>query len=138
MAKLNYSRQREAILQNLRCRTDHPTAEEVYLSVKPEFPNISLGTVYRNLNLLAESGEIIHFRTGDRDRFDGNANEHYHFICEKCGKIEDVFLSSENFFYKKFRRLIPDATINFVNVIIEGVCGECGGQAASEAAEDNN
>ena len=53
MAAVKHSRQREAILTELRSRKDHPTAEELYLSLKPHMPNLSLGTVYRNLNMLA-------------------------------------------------------------------------------------
>ena len=65
MKTLKYSRQRESIKANLMNRTDHPTADALYLSIREEFPNISLGTVYRNLNLLVELGEIIKFSAGD-------------------------------------------------------------------------
>lgn len=70
---LKYSRQREAIKTFLAGRYDHPTAETVYLGIKEEFPNISLGTVYRNLSLLSDIGEIQKLSTGiGPDRFDGN------------------------------------------------------------------
>ena len=59
MASLKYSKQREAILDFLKTRKDHPTADLVYSSLKPDFPNLSLGTVYRNLSLLADLGEIL-------------------------------------------------------------------------------
>ena len=79
---LKYSKQREAIKNFLVTRYDHPTAETVYLNIRKEFPNISLGTVYRNLNLLAEIGEIQKLSSGiGPDRFDGNPAPHYHFIC---------------------------------------------------------
>ena len=69
---LKYSRQREAIKTFLAGRYDHPTAETVYLGIKEEFPNISLGTVYRNLSLLSDIGEIQKLSTGiGPDRFDG-------------------------------------------------------------------
>ena len=88
---LKYSRQREAIKLFLANRYDHPTAETVYLAIKQEFPNISLGTVYRNLSLLSEIGEIQKLSTGvGPDRFDGNANPHYHFTCRKCGSVLDL------------------------------------------------
>ncbi len=61
MASLKYSRQRESIIQYLSATHSHPTADMVYMHVKEEFPNISLGTVYRNLNLLADIGEITRF-----------------------------------------------------------------------------
>lgn len=89
-----YSRQRESIKNFLATRYDHPTAETVYLNIKESFPNISLGTVYRNLNLLAEIGEIQKLSTGvGPDRFDGNPSLHYHFICNKCGSVLDLDVS---------------------------------------------
>ena len=88
---LKYSRQREAIKTFLAGRYDHPTAETVYLGIKEEFPNISLGTVYRNLSLLSDIGEIQKLSTGiGPDRFDGNPALHYHFICKHCGSVLDL------------------------------------------------
>ena len=70
---LKRSKQRESIKKFLISRYDHPTAETVYMNIKEEFPNISLGTVYRNLSLLADIGEIQKLSTGiGPDRFDGN------------------------------------------------------------------
>lgn len=104
---LKYSRQRESIKSFLMTRYDHPTAETVYMNIKESFPNISLGTVYRNLNLLAEIGEIQKLSTGiGPDRFDGNPLPHYHFICNACGSVLDLdvnglehinILASQNF-----------------------------------------
>lgn len=91
---LKYSRQREAIKNFLAERYDHPTAESVYLGIKEEFPNISLGTVYRNLALLSEIGEIQKLSTGiGPDRFDGRPEPHYHFICKDCGSVLDLKVS---------------------------------------------
>lgn len=88
---LKYSRQRESIKNFLVTRYDHPTAETVYMNIKEEFPNISLGTVYRNLALLTELGEIQKLSTGlGPDRFDGNPDPHYHFICNCCGSVLDL------------------------------------------------
>lgn len=88
---LKYSRQREAIKNFLADCYDHPTAETVYLGIKEEFPNISLGTVYRNLALLAEIGEIQKITTGvGPDRFDGRPEPHYHFMCTCCGGVSDL------------------------------------------------
>ena len=76
---LKRSKQRESIKKFLISRYDHPTAETVYMNIKEEFPNISLGTVYRNLSLLADIGEIQKLSTGiGPDRFDGNPKPHYH------------------------------------------------------------
>ena len=91
---LKYSKQRESIKNFLVTRYDHPTAETVYLNIRREFPNISLGTVDRNLNLLAEIGEIQKLSPGiGPDRFDGNPAPHYHFICRHCGCVMDLTVS---------------------------------------------
>lgn len=88
---LKYSRQREEIKNFLMTRKDHPTADVVYMNVRRQFPNISLGTVYRNLTLLADIGEIARIRVGDGiDHFDADTSLHYHFICTKCGSVIDL------------------------------------------------
>ena len=88
---MKYSRQRESIKENLMNRYDHPTAETVYLDVKKDYPNISLGTVYRNLSLLSEIGEIQKISSSNGpERFDGNPKPHFHFFCRKCGQVTDI------------------------------------------------
>ena len=92
---LKYSRQREAIKSFLMTRKDHPTADVVYENVRKEFPNISLGTVYRNLTLLSDMGELLRLRVGDgMDHFDATTEPHYHFICNKCGRVIDLEMES--------------------------------------------
>ena len=85
------SSQRDAVLALVRQSKTHPTAEEIHVKLKPKYPRLSLGTVYRNLHVLAEMGELseIHFGSG-RDRFDARQGKHYHFICRRCGEILDV------------------------------------------------
>ena len=91
MAGTNYSRQRQAIIDYLCSTTEHPTAETVYSHVREQYPKVSLATVYRNLNLLAEEGEVLRLTCGDgSDRFDGNAAPHYHFLCKGCGRVIDL------------------------------------------------
>ena len=90
---LKYSRQREAIKEFMMTRKDHPTADIVYMNVRKEFPNISLGTVYRNLTLLSDMGELLRLRVGDGvDHFDATTTPHYHFICKDCGAVTDLDL----------------------------------------------
>lgn len=91
MVKIRRSRQRDAIMTYLRSRTDHPSAEQIYENVKLVMPNISLGTVYRNLSLLNELGEVrtIYAGTG-ADHFDANVAPHDHFICRNCYSIQDL------------------------------------------------
>ena len=91
MATLKYSRQRESIKEFLRTRTDHPTADVVYENMKLIYPNISLGTVYRNLSLLADLGEIKKLSSfAGADHFDGRTERHCHFMCIRCERIIDL------------------------------------------------
>ncbi len=91
MSVHKYSRQRECVMQFLSGRTDHPTADIVYDNVRKEFPNISLGTVYRNLNLLTEMGRISKIPgIGGADHFDPRTDAHCHFICSRCHRIYDM------------------------------------------------
>ena len=95
MATLKYSRQRESIKEFLMTRKDHPTADVVYENMKKIYPNISLGTVYRNLSLLSEIGEIQKLSNfGGADHFDGCITPHCHFMCTCCGQVLD--LETEN------------------------------------------
>ena len=92
--KMRYSRQREEIYEYLCHTMEHPSAEKIYQDLRIKMPNISLGTVYRNLNLLADIGEIQKLSTGlGPDRFDGNPAPHYHFSCRCCGCVLDLPLS---------------------------------------------
>lgn len=85
------SKQRDTILRVVINSRNHPRADWVYDQVRQEIPHISMGTVYRNLNSLAESGEIRQLDIADgTSRFDGNTDDHYHFRCEECGHIFDL------------------------------------------------
>lgn len=88
---LKYSRQRQLIKDFLMTRKDHPTADAVYMNVRREYPNISLGTVYRNLSLLTDLGEIKRLQVGDGvDHYDADTSQHYHVICTECGSVTDL------------------------------------------------
>ena len=85
------TRQRQIILQELRAVKTHPCADEVYEMVRKRLPHISLGTVYRNLEVLSDQGEILKIEiTGKLKRFDGNTRPHYHLRCLNCQRIDDV------------------------------------------------
>ena len=90
MSVTRYSAQREAVLKELSSRYDHPTAEDIYFSVKKEISNISLATIYRNLTFLSDNGKAIRFNVNGTDRFDATVETHYHFVCNRCGKVSDV------------------------------------------------
>jgi len=95
MAVMKYSRQRESIKEYLLYTKEHPTADTVYMHMRKTYSNISLGTVYRNLNLLAEQGEILKLNCQDGcDRFDGNPKTHNHFLCTECGRVLDLEMES--------------------------------------------
>lgn len=122
---LKYSRQRQVIKDFLMSRKDHPTADVVYMNVRQEYPNISLGTVYRNLTLLADMGEIQRLRVGDGvDHFDADTSAHYHFVCSECGNVMDLKMDNIN-------NIIDIAGINFDGEIqghvtyFYGICGNC-------------
>lgn len=127
MATLKYSRQRASIKEYLMSTTEHPTADTVYLHVKEQFPNISLGTVYRNLNLLSETGEIKKITTPNGgDRFDGCTHPHYHFVCSTCGKVHDLNLDEEHF--HNLNRLAEqhfEGTIDSHTTLFTGTCPDC-------------
>jgi Fur family peroxide stress response transcriptional regulator len=85
------TRQKTAILEVLRGTTSHPTADWIYKEVRKKIPNISLGTIYRNLRQLCRSGEILELELcGNYSRFDARNDNHYHFRCERCGQVFDV------------------------------------------------
>lgn len=83
------TRQRRIILDEVRAVKSHPTADEIYEQVRRRIPRISMGTVYRNLEFLADSG-IIRRMVGNPMRFDGNTSPHYHVRCLGCRKVEDL------------------------------------------------
>ena len=122
---IKYSRQRECIVNFLASRTDHPTAETIYLNTKKDFPNISLGTVYRNLSLLSDLGEVQKITvSGGPDRFDGNPAPHYHFSCRECGCVMDLDMPSQ----EQLNQIAAeqfDGTIENHSILFSGLCPDC-------------
>lgn len=121
-----HSKQRKLILEVLRKSKEHPSADWVYREVKREMPGISLGTVYRNLKLLQDIGEITEISCdGNEGRFDGNPHLHYHVTCGKCGKIKDV----DNIILHDLEEKVGASTgFKITNhcVGFAGICNECG------------
>lgn len=125
-----YSKQRELIINSLKKRKDHPTAEELFLDLKKNMPEIGIATVYRNLQSLYQSGEIIKIKTKDGvDRYDGNIKPHIHFECLKCGKVSDISLEDEqmNKLDNDMKKLANEigASKEKFSIIIIGVCKNC-------------
>ena len=85
------TRQRRIVLEELRKVTSHPTAAELYELVRQRLPKISLGTVYRNLDVLSQAGEVAKIEWGGSEtRFDGDSSQHYHVRCLGCGSVADA------------------------------------------------
>lgn len=125
MPTIRYSRQREAIKNYLSSTTAHPTAEMVYNNIKEELPNISLGTVYRNLNFLADHNEALRLNCGDGYvHFDGCTHPHNHFFCRQCKSLSDIEMDSIQHIDK-----IANAGFNGIieghTVIFYGICYKC-------------
>ena len=125
MPELKYSRQREAIYNFLTTRKDHPTADLVSTNIRQEYPSISLGTVYRNLQLLTSIGKIQKIKVGDgTDHFDADISPHNHFYCRKCGSVIDLDMDSideiNSIAAKNFDGRIESHIICFT-----GICGKC-------------
>ncbi len=119
------TRQRALILSELQKVKTHPTAEELYISVKKVMPRISLGTVYRNLDFLVEAGTIRKLDSaGTVRRFDADMSEHSHIRCTCCHKVVDVL---ENFASRLDLNStkINNFSITSVSVEFTGVCDEC-------------
>ena len=122
---MRYSKQRELILNTVLQNRVHPTADYVYNCLKTDHPELSLGTVYRNLNLLAKHNMLkkICVPNGS-DRFDGTLTEHYHLICTKCGCVSDIDLPEVRLIEDKIR-LKTGFTVTNTNFAFEGLCKAC-------------
>lgn len=91
MARTKNSHQRDLLFEILCSTKTHPTADWLYTEAKKTIPNISLGTVYRNLALLSSQGMIMKLDVGDGcDHYDGDVSRHYHFVCKGCGCVSDL------------------------------------------------
>ncbi|HEX3033258.1 MAG TPA: transcriptional repressor [Bacillota bacterium] len=129
------TRQKRVILNVLRSTKSHPTADWVYLHARQELPNLSLGTVYRNLNVLKEMGEIMELNYGSTfSRFDGNPVQHYHFVCEDCGQVLDLDFPM----HAKLNELAAatlGAEISHHRLEFYGCCQECLQKKAEQPTE---
>ena len=119
------SRQRNAILKFLVNNRSHPTADVIYESVKKEIPNISIGTIYRNLKILKETGAISEINVqGFSGRYEEKQENHYHFRCDKCGKVLDI----DEPFDEKLNERIAKKTgfkIRSHQLEFHGLCQDC-------------
>jgi Fur family transcriptional regulator, peroxide stress response regulator len=119
------SRQRQKILELLRCTKSHPTADWIYDRLKQEMPHLSLGTVYRNLRILERQGKLIKLTMGSSfDRFDGNIQPHYHITCRKCGRVDDVDLAQRHSIDQHAEAISGYRSVTH-RIDFSGICSDC-------------
>ena len=116
------SRKRDAIQALLLASYDHPSAEEIYRRLKPDYPDLSLGTVYRNLTLFKEEGKAMCVaNVAGQERFDGRTHPHAHYVCERCGRVDDVPLA----FPEELLSGEMPGSVNSWALTFYGVCRDC-------------
>ena len=119
-------RKRNAILAYLRQTKDHPSAEMVYNQLKPEIPDLSLGTVYRNLSMFKTNGDIISIGTVNGvERFDGNTNPHVHFVCNGCDTVTDLVTIAVPEQLNQEVTTQTGGCIDMCHLTFVGRCGNC-------------
>lgn len=123
---LRMTPQRQVLLQVLASLRHHPTADELYRRVVQRLPSVSPATVYRNLQTLVQSGVIsVLERAGSAVRYDPNPDEHHHFVCRRCRRLFDVYLTDVAVAVNFRRSGIPGARIDVVRVELAGLCPRC-------------
>ncbi len=124
--RLNKSKQRDIILEEVRSVRSHPTADEIYDMVRKRLPNVSLGTVYRNLELLSDVGEILKLdKLGGQKRFDGNIERHYHCQCKTCGRVSDIFPKKQDDLNDAIEKFMNNNNIHNYNIEFSYKCDKC-------------
>ncbi|MDR1481117.1 MAG: transcriptional repressor [Synergistaceae bacterium] len=117
--------QRVAIMKSLEGRTDHPSAEQLFIELKPEYPTLSIATVYSTTQLMAQAS-MIRILTIDKNKvnFDPNVQPHGHFMCRKCKRIVDLPMDVSALV--KHGKKFDIDSIDAVEVFLYGFCSECG------------
>jgi len=121
--QMRYSRQRATILEIVQLNPIHPTADWVYEQARKTVPNISLGTVYRNLNQLVDTKALKAFRYNSVIHYDGNIENHSHFICDICNQIFDLYHSREEMISNLNK--ISNHRITGGQFQMTGICENC-------------
>ena len=124
MIKKRNSKQRQLILEAVQGRSDHPTADQIYLDVRAKDDRISRGTVYRNLGVLSEEGQIASVKVPVSDHFDFCVDRHYHLFCTGCGRVFDTSLP----YHEEYDNLVAEENgfkVSRHHMFFEGLCREC-------------
>ena len=124
MADTRITNQRRKILDYLKSVEIHPSAEQVYAHVKKTLPQITLATVYRNLNLLSEQGIILRHEINKEYRYDACTGKHQHCVCEKCGRVVDIF-QPEITTYAASHLKAKGFKLDSCCVMFKGLCNKC-------------
>ncbi|MDP2720186.1 MAG: transcriptional repressor [Dehalococcoidia bacterium] len=122
---MRYSKPREIILEELKKVKTHPRGDELYQIVRRSLPNISLGTVYRNLNLLTQQRNVLELFAGDFNRYDGNTSDHSHFLCRECRRLWDFSMEPQEV-DEKACELGEGFCIEGRHTVFHGLCPDCG------------
>ena len=126
MASVKHFRKRDAILGYLCSTKDHPSAETIYTQLKPEIPDLAMGTVYRNLTLFKQQGLVSSVATvSGVERFDANTNPHVHFICRECDAVLDLDQMQVPDSLQKVATQCCGGSIESCQLSFTGLCREC-------------
>lgn len=120
---LKMTPQRRAIVDYLQASLNHPTADEVLTAVNEKFPMTSRATVYNTLNWLKGSGLVREVFESGVVRYDPNVSDHHHFVCRRCGKVEDI--ESDTVGSLQLDSLPGNPKIENYQVTVRGICGDC-------------
>jgi len=126
MPIVRHSRKRDAILRRMQATDCHPTADWVHQEIRKEYPDISLGTVYRNLNQLCEEGLVWRIgATNGQERFDACLDPHAHFVCSNCGTVIDLPDSPPSQAYIKGHSKTYEFSVDGCELKLRGLCKNC-------------
>tara|TARA_B100000609_G_scaffold195782_1_gene190247 strand:+ start:193 stop:603 length:411 start_codon:yes stop_codon:yes gene_type:complete len=124
--RLSNTNQRRVILEELRSVTSHPTADELYSMIREKLPKISLGTVYRNLELLSSAGQIMKLElSGKQKRFDGRPDQHFHMRCTACDCVVDLDDGNFKEIDELIRKKASELDLDGYNLELNGLCDKC-------------
>lgn len=124
MKQQRNTKQRQLVLDAVRARCDHPSADEIYLDLRTIDNKISRGTVYRNLNVLVQQGEILQVKLPHTDRYESRLDIHYHLICSECGAVRDIPMAYN---YEMDRQAAEKTGYSIARhrAVFEGLCPLC-------------
>jgi Fur family peroxide stress response transcriptional regulator len=141
LGERKHSKKRDAILRVIRSTTSHPGAQWIYDQLKPSIPDLSLGTVYRNINIFREEGKVASLGVVQgEERFDGRVSPHPHLVCSRCGRVLDLPCPAPEALKliaetrAEEGGTVPDFTIDYRKTVFYGLCKKCGEAGKGECS----